>query len=179
MVLHRQLEVGERDRDERGHDDEDDEDDEEDGVDGVHLVAPHARKDVVELDVDGAEGQEPGHGHLGHRVPVPRQDGDLTGVLGGAAGGSKLRLGLLPCDPSQHEEREGDERPDEDDDDDGAKGLGVGAVVRDGDGVEEAEGEEEGAAEEKASEKDVAYLQEREGVREGKKGRRQGGGGQG
>ena len=47
VVLHRQLEVCERDGDEGGHNDEDDEDDEEDGVDGVHLVAPHAGKDVV------------------------------------------------------------------------------------------------------------------------------------
>ena len=64
VVLNGQLEVGERDGDEGGDDDEDDEDDEEDGVDGVDLVAPHRSKDVVQLDVDGAEGQEAGHGHL-------------------------------------------------------------------------------------------------------------------
>ena len=58
MVLHRQLEVGQCDGDEGRDDDEDDEDDEEDGVDGVHLVAPHAGKDVVQLYVDGAEWQE-------------------------------------------------------------------------------------------------------------------------
>ena len=58
VVLHSQLEVGESNGDEGCHNDEDDEDDEEDGVDGVHLVAPHAGKDVVQLNVDGAEGQE-------------------------------------------------------------------------------------------------------------------------
>ena len=47
MVLDGQLEVGEGDSDEGGDDEEDDEDDEEDAVDGVHLVAPHAGKDVV------------------------------------------------------------------------------------------------------------------------------------
>lgn len=49
MVLHSQLEVCEADGDEGGHDDEDDVDDEQDGPDDVHLVAPHAGKDVVQL----------------------------------------------------------------------------------------------------------------------------------
>jgi hypothetical protein len=38
----------------------------------THLVAPHAGKDVVELDVDGAEGQEASHHHLGQRRPGVR-----------------------------------------------------------------------------------------------------------
>ena len=58
MVFHRQLEVGEGNGDEGCDDDKDDENDEEDGVDGVDLVAPHAGKDVVQLNVDGAEWQE-------------------------------------------------------------------------------------------------------------------------
>ena len=49
VVLHRQLEVGERDGDERGDEDEDDVDNEQDGPDDVNLVAPHAGKDVVQL----------------------------------------------------------------------------------------------------------------------------------
>ena len=47
VILHRQLEVGQSYSDESCHNDEDDEDNEEDGVDGVHLVPPHAGKDVV------------------------------------------------------------------------------------------------------------------------------------
>ena len=58
MVLDCQLEVGEGNGDESRDNDKDDEDNEEDGVNGVHLVAPHAGKDVVQLDVDGAEWQE-------------------------------------------------------------------------------------------------------------------------
>ena len=58
MVLHCQLEVGEGNGDEGRDNDKDDEDDEEDGVDGVNLVAPHAGKDVVQLNVDGTEGQK-------------------------------------------------------------------------------------------------------------------------
>ena len=57
VVLHRQLEVRQRDGDERGDDDQDDEDDEQDAVNRVHLVAPHAGEDVVELDVYSGEGQ--------------------------------------------------------------------------------------------------------------------------
>eukprot|EP00959_Pyramimonas_sp_CCMP1952_P096246 2012223-Pyramimonas_sp.AAC.1 len=38
VVLHRELEVRQRDGDERRHDEQDDEHDEEDGVNGVHLV---------------------------------------------------------------------------------------------------------------------------------------------
>ena len=58
VVLNCQLEVGERNGDEGRDNDKDDEDDEEDGVDGVHLVAPHAGKDVVQLNVDGTEWQK-------------------------------------------------------------------------------------------------------------------------
>ena len=58
MVFHCQLEVGKRDGDEGCHNDKDDEYEEQNGVDGVHLVPPHAGEDVVQLNVDGAEGQE-------------------------------------------------------------------------------------------------------------------------
>ena len=58
MVFHCQLEVGEGNGDEGCDNDKDDEDNEEDGVDGVDLVAPHAGKDIVQLNVDGAEWQE-------------------------------------------------------------------------------------------------------------------------
>ena len=58
VVFYCELEVGEGYGDKGCDNDEDDEDNEEDGVDGVDLVAPHAGKDVVQLNVDGAEGQE-------------------------------------------------------------------------------------------------------------------------
>ena len=71
VVLDCQLEVGEGDGDEGCDDDQDDEDDEQDGVYGVNLVAPHAGKDVIQLDVDGREGQEASHEHLWHCLAVP------------------------------------------------------------------------------------------------------------
>lgn len=92
VVLHGQLEVGEGDGDEGGDDDQDDEDDEEDGVDGVHLVAPNAGKDVVQLDVDGGEGQEASHQHLRDCLPVPGQRRHLARVLGRATWGIELHL---------------------------------------------------------------------------------------
>ena len=58
MIFNGQLEVCQGNGNEGCDDDEDDEDNEEDGVDGVDFVAPHAGKNVVQLDVDGAERQE-------------------------------------------------------------------------------------------------------------------------
>lgn len=52
-----------------------------------HLVSPDAGEDVVELDVDGAEGQEACHHHLWQRCAVPRQGWDVAWVLGGPAEG--------------------------------------------------------------------------------------------
>ena len=59
---------------------------------GVHLVAPDAGEDVVELDVDGGEGQEAGHEHLRERPPVPGQRRNLTRVLGRPYRCIELRL---------------------------------------------------------------------------------------
>lgn len=55
-----------------------------------HLVAPHASKDVIQLDVDGTEGQEACHQHLWHSGSVPWQLGNLTRVLVGAARSKEL-----------------------------------------------------------------------------------------
>ena len=59
VVLNCQLEVGQRDGDERCDQDQDDENDEQDAPHSVHLVAPNGGKDVVQFDVDGREGKEP------------------------------------------------------------------------------------------------------------------------
>lgn len=66
------LEVDERDGDEGGDDEEHDEGQEEDAEERVDLVAPDGVEDVVQLDVDGAEGQEAGHEQLRHRVTEAR-----------------------------------------------------------------------------------------------------------
>lgn len=147
MVFDGELEVGERHRDEGRDDDEDDEHDEEDAVDGVNLVPPDAREDVVQLDVDRAEREEPRHGHLRDGAAVPRELGDLPRVLGRAAGGLELSVAVLPGYAAQHEERRGHERPDEDDDDDGAERQGCRGAVRYCDCVQEAERQEERSAE--------------------------------
>mmetsp|Transcript_18486 Transcript_18486/g.45975 ORF Transcript_18486/g.45975 Transcript_18486/m.45975 type:complete len:697 (-) Transcript_18486:14-2104(-) len=157
VVLHRQLEVRQRDGDERRDDDQDDEHDEQDAVDGVHLVAPHGREDVVQLDVDGAEGQEPRHAHLGQRAAVPRQRRDLARVLCSAARRVELALGVLAGDAAQHREGEGDQRPDDQDHADGAEGQRRRGPVRDGHSVEEGEGDEHGAAEEAPRQQHVAH----------------------
>jgi hypothetical protein len=85
VVLYGQLEVGEGHSDEGSHHDQNQEHNEQDGVDCVHLVAPDAGKDVVQLDVDGTEGQEASHQHLRWGGAVPRQGRDLSRKLGGPA----------------------------------------------------------------------------------------------
>ena len=64
MILHRQLEVGQGYGDEGRHYQQNDEDNEENGIDGVHFMAPHTGKDVVQLNVDGAEWQEACSHHI-------------------------------------------------------------------------------------------------------------------
>lgn len=92
MVLDCQLEVRERDGNERGNDEEDAEHDEHDVVDRKVLVAPHACEDVVEFDVDRAEGEEPCDRHLGDGTAEPGQRRDLARVLGRAARRRELDL---------------------------------------------------------------------------------------
>jgi hypothetical protein len=70
VVFDCQLEVGQCHGDEGRDTNEDHENDEEDAVDGVHLVSPDAGKDVVKLNVDGREGKEASHYHLGDSGPV-------------------------------------------------------------------------------------------------------------
>jgi hypothetical protein len=117
VVLAGQLEVQQRDRDERGHHHQQDERDEQDAEEGVDLVAPNRREDVVQLDVDRREGQEASHEQLGERVPVPRGDlGNLAGYLVGAAGGLELLGGDVAAhDGAQNGEREVGEQNDTDD----------------------------------------------------------------
>ena len=55
-------------------------------------LTPHRSKDVVQLNVDGTEGQEAGHEHLRHGLPVPGQGWDFPGVLGRPRGGIELHL---------------------------------------------------------------------------------------
>lgn len=59
-------------RDEAAHDEEKQEGEDQDAEQGVDLVPPHAREDVVQLDVDGAERKEARHDHLGRVAAVPR-----------------------------------------------------------------------------------------------------------
>ena len=58
----------------------------------MHLVAPDGGKDVVQLDVDGREGQKAAHGHLGCYSAVPGPVRDLARELGCSAGRLKFHL---------------------------------------------------------------------------------------
>jgi 2-polyprenyl-6-methoxyphenol hydroxylase-like FAD-dependent oxidoreductase len=103
VVLRRELEIRQPDRNKGGDDDEDDKHDEQDAVDRVDLVPPHAGEDVVQLDVDGAEGQEPGHDGLRDDVAVPGQGGDLPRELAGVARGRKVGGGVVLAGDAAHD----------------------------------------------------------------------------
>jgi len=80
------LKVHEGHGDETGHDEQHDERDEENPEQGVNLVAPHAREDVVELDVNGRKRQKARHEHLRQGLAVPGNVfGNLTRHLSGCS----------------------------------------------------------------------------------------------
>ena len=98
VILCCQLEVGQCHRDESCHDDQNDKDNDQDTPDDVDVVAPDAGKDVVELDVDGSEGQEASHGHLWCCLTIPGQWWYLSWVLGRPTGGLECLFCVLPHD---------------------------------------------------------------------------------
>lgn len=55
MILHRQLEVGKGNCDASSHDEKDDGDKEQDAKELIGAVAPHARIDVEQFNVDGTK----------------------------------------------------------------------------------------------------------------------------
>jgi len=69
-------------------------------------VTPHGHKHVVQLDGDGAEGQEPSHCHLEHQHVVPRKGRDLTRDVARAARRLEFRRPVLASDSTQHHKRE-------------------------------------------------------------------------
>jgi hypothetical protein len=69
MVFFSELEIEKSDRDEGGDDDKEYKGNEEDPEEGVYLVTPDSREYVMQLYVDGGEGQEARHEHLRRRRP--------------------------------------------------------------------------------------------------------------
>ena len=57
VVFQSELKVRHGHSDEAGDDEQDEKDKGEDPIERVQLMAPHRRKDVIQLDVDCAEGQ--------------------------------------------------------------------------------------------------------------------------
>mmetsp|Transcript_25200 Transcript_25200/g.60609 ORF Transcript_25200/g.60609 Transcript_25200/m.60609 type:complete len:208 (-) Transcript_25200:892-1515(-) len=159
MVFPRQLEVQQRHADEGRDDDEEDEGEEEDAKEGVDLVSPHGREDVMELDVDGREGQESRHDHLEEAAAVPGHlRGNLARHLGRAGGRIEIvaRV-ILRGDPSQHREGKRDERVQRRDGEDGREGEGARGSVHERDGVHPHEDDGRGRGEERCREEDAAH----------------------
>mmetsp|Transcript_24682 Transcript_24682/g.83246 ORF Transcript_24682/g.83246 Transcript_24682/m.83246 type:complete len:205 (-) Transcript_24682:821-1435(-) len=138
VVLDGELEVSEGDGDEGGDDDEHEKGDEQDAVERVELVAPYGREDVVQLDVDGREGEEARHEDLARALPVPDGGRDLARDLVCAARRVEVAaLGCVPAeDASDDGQRQRDERPDDQDDQDRPEGERGLRAVPDGHRVE-------------------------------------------
>eukprot|EP00965_Chrysotila_dentata_P243325 6205354-Pleurochrysis_carterae.AAC.2 len=90
----------------------------------AQLVPPDRGKDVVQLDVDGAEGQKARHEDLARPLPVPWHGRDLPRDLVGTAGRVEiLAFGhVAPGDAADDCQRQRHQRPDHHDHQDRAEG---------------------------------------------------------
>ena len=69
----------------------------------VYTLCPQcAGEDVVQLDVDGGEGQKARHAHLRQRAAVPRRRRDLARILGRATRRVEVALSVFPGDAPKH-----------------------------------------------------------------------------
>ena len=110
----------------------------------VNPAEPDAVHDEVELDEDGAKGQDADQQHAGNGTHVARAGRDLAGDLVGADGRGEGR-GRFEAQPGAAEgEREGDDEPDADDDEHGRERHGAGRLTRPDEEVEEEKRREHG-----------------------------------
>ena len=77
-------------------------------------MTPDAGKDVIKLDVDGAEGQKSGHCHLRNGASIPWKLWNLSRVLGCSDRSLELCLAIFSSNSSKNKKRGGYQRPDED-----------------------------------------------------------------
>ena len=154
VVLPGELEVEQGHRDEGRHNDEQGEGEQQDPEEGVDLVAPHAGEDVVQLDVDGREGEEARDDHLEGAGPVPGYlGGDLPGHLGGAGGGAEVVVAVVLGAASRDQAKgDRDAGVKEGEGDDGPEGEGRRGAVGQRDGVDDAEDDPGGEGEERGGE---------------------------
>ena len=143
MVFNSKLEIGQSNGNKGRHDNQDDENNEENTVDGVHLMAPHTGKNIVQLDINGTEWQEPSHSHLRNSRAIPRQRRDFSWKLRCPARGLKFSLTIFPSNPAQDQQRRGDNRPYQDDNQNGAEGESCGCIVKNSNCIQEHKCEEE------------------------------------
>ena len=71
MIFPSQLKIGQRDRNEGGHNHKHNEGEEQDPKKRIDFMAPDRCEDMVQLDVDGRKRQEACHEELCQGVPVP------------------------------------------------------------------------------------------------------------
>mmetsp|Transcript_13683 Transcript_13683/g.18146 ORF Transcript_13683/g.18146 Transcript_13683/m.18146 type:complete len:205 (+) Transcript_13683:654-1268(+) len=106
MVFSCELEIDQCYSDERSHDKQHNEGNEKNPKQRVDLVSPDASEDVVQLNVDGTEGQKSSHEHLRRWLTVPWDVfWDFSGNLGGATGRLQVSCEITSSDSSNNSKR--------------------------------------------------------------------------
>mmetsp|Transcript_69164 Transcript_69164/g.175795 ORF Transcript_69164/g.175795 Transcript_69164/m.175795 type:complete len:423 (+) Transcript_69164:94-1362(+) len=160
VVLGVQVEVGEEHGHRTGHQQKHGECKQKDAVERINAGTPNGIEDVVQLNVDGTEGQEAGRKHLRDRALVPAASRDFSGQLVRLAREGALALvllhGAVPADDAAKDrEREGHASPHGEHQQNGREGEGRRGAVEDGHGVQEGPDNEGGADEHQSGHEDV------------------------
>lgn len=154
VVLGAEQEVDEEDCDRGGRGDHEAVAEEEEAEHVVHLAEPDGAHDEVELDEDGAEGEEADEQHGRDRAQVGCRRGDLARDLVCAHG--RRDGGLPEAEPGAGEgEGDGDDEPDQHDDEHRREGHGAAGALEPEEEIEEEEGCEDQAGDEKRGQCDV------------------------
>lgn len=138
MVLSRELEVKQRDRNEGRDGDEQDEREQENSEQCVNLMPPHGRKNVVQFNVDSRERKKSCNQYLEATAPVPWHfTGDFTRYLSGACWCVEVWIGkVFGRDSAEQVEWEGNEQEERQNRQDGSEGECTGRAVGDRDRVD-------------------------------------------
>jgi len=119
------------------------------------LVTPNGDEDIVQLDVDGGEGEEASDEELDRESGVPLRSRDLTDGELGLGGRIEVTSVALTSDGTGKSEGEGNQEIHGEESYDGAEGKSSSGFVHDGDGVEEGPDDEERTDEESDTDQDV------------------------
>lgn len=105
MIFSSKLKVGQRYRDKSCHYQENDKHYKQDAVYSVNPVSPYTGKNIIKFNIYGTKWQKSSHCHLRNCPTVPLQRWNFSRIFSGAARSLELSLAILPCNPTQHQQR--------------------------------------------------------------------------